>query len=223
MHAVTLTPAACRCRTHGCLPARPCPPAVCREFLEQAPASAAIIDGMDAALRAGAMSVAPSAAWADGPLAGGVPRNVACQAGAAALQVSLGGVLPTLLAWQLQSRIAATLVAQAQARQDSAMMHQVGQAPERARCGRCSMLAHVAACAGSGRAAPRAAGSAGRSPAWRLPAGRPAPSARPQVLRSQHAVLCGTVAAATQGALAKLLITLCAMLGTYVAALKLLA
>ena len=104
-------------------PARP--HAVCRDFLVQAPGSAGIIDAVHAALRAGAMSVAPSAAWAEDPLAVGLPRLAACQASAAAMQVSLGGVLPTLLAWQLQSRIAASLVAEAQARHDSAVMQQV--------------------------------------------------------------------------------------------------
>lgn len=41
------------------------------------------------------------------------------------VQVSLGLVLPTLLAWQLQSRMAASIAAQAELRQDSAMLQQV--------------------------------------------------------------------------------------------------
>lgn len=45
----------------------------------------------------------------------------------------------------------------------------------------------------------------------------------PQLLRSQHATLCGAVALATQGFSAKLLITLCSMLATFAAALVLLA
>ena len=40
-------------------------------------------------------------------------------------QVSLGLVLPTLLAWQLQSRMAASIAAHAAQRQDSAMLQQV--------------------------------------------------------------------------------------------------
>ena len=41
------------------------------------------------------------------------------------LQVSLGLVLPTVMAWQLQGRMAASIAAHAQMRQDSAMLQQV--------------------------------------------------------------------------------------------------
>lgn len=88
-------------------------------------------------------------------------------AGAAALQVSLGFVLPTMLAWQLQSRMVKAVEAQARARRDSTLMTQAA--------------------------------------------------------RSSQAALCAGVAAATQGGMAKILITACALLATYTCSLLLLA
>jgi hypothetical protein len=80
---------------------------VCQHFLAQHPSNAAVIDTLDAGLRALVVSVAPVAHGELGAARPRASRTASCMAGAAALQVSLGLVLPTLLAWQLQSSTSA--------------------------------------------------------------------------------------------------------------------
>ncbi|PSC69525.1 hypothetical protein C2E20_7034 [Micractinium conductrix] len=135
---------------------------VCERFLEQHPSNGAVVDALDVALRALVVSTAPVAQAEMGVLGGRVGRQVACQAGAAAIQVSLGVVLPTMLAWQLQCRMAASIAEHADATHNAELSAQVrrskhvklcaalshatqGQASKVLLTGGCMLLTYVAA------------------------------------------------------------------------------
>ncbi|KAI7839424.1 hypothetical protein COHA_006825 [Chlorella ohadii] len=98
---------------------------VCAAFLAQHPSNAGIIDSIGSVLHAAVASVAPAAPFGPAEALGlQASQQAVCMASSAAVQVSLGLVLPTLLAWHLQSRMAASIAAHAEARQDSSMLRQ---------------------------------------------------------------------------------------------------
>lgn len=97
----------------------------CEGFLAQHPGNGAVVDVTDAALRAVVTAAVPAAGLQLEELGDAAGPAARCVAGVAAMQVSLGLVLPTILAWQLQSRMASSIAAQAAARRDAAMVAQV--------------------------------------------------------------------------------------------------
>jgi hypothetical protein len=105
---------------------------VCQQFLEQQDTDGVVIDGLGAALRALVTSAAPLAQQElDGSLsAAHAGRMINCMAGSTAMQVALGCVLPTLLVWQLQSGMAASIAAHAAARLDTLLAAQVSESQQ---------------------------------------------------------------------------------------------
>jgi hypothetical protein len=107
----------------------------CTAFLDQHPSNAGTIEAIGSVLRATMVSMAPAAISPVDALGAGASQLAVCMASSAAVQVSLGLVLPTLMAWQLQSRMAASIAAHAEARQDSAMLQQVRHSQHAKLCG----------------------------------------------------------------------------------------